>query len=236
MRPFSLSTLIRTHLSLSTLSKLHRSSICTGDFEDSKRFRSSIASTICTGERFRGSVISERFLFRSSIATTICTAISISLRSSDLNSDPSITRISSTSGGGTIAKPICSICYEDLNPIIEDLQSISIFRHVFRELWSVTSILTYYSYIFTFVHFNRLLFENDLQFDVFFDKPSLQQCIEYCSNAKKKRCPVCKQAFSEANVSRLYFQSVSNLYQKLINCEDNPGELRREIEKWKGRF
>ncbi|KAL7207460.1 hypothetical protein ACSBR1_029417 [Camellia fascicularis] len=111
-------------------------------------------------ERFRGSVISERF--RSSIATTICTAISILLRSSDLNSDPSITRISSTSGGSTIAKPICSICYEDLNPIIEDLQSISICRHVFCEL-------------------------------------CLQQCIEYCSNAKKKRCLVCKQAFSEAN-------------------------------------
>ncbi|KAL7246071.1 hypothetical protein ACSBR2_001242 [Camellia fascicularis] len=62
----------------------------------------------------------------------------------------------------------------------------------------------------------------------------LQQCIEYCSNAKKKRCPVCKQAFSEANVSRLYFQSVGNIYQKLINCKDNPGELRREIEKLEG--
>ncbi|KAL7223892.1 hypothetical protein ACSBR1_025369 [Camellia fascicularis] len=53
----------------------------------------------------------------------------------------------------------------------------------------------------------------------FFDKPSLQQCIEYCSNAKKKRCPVCKQAFSEANI-------IGNLYQKLIDCEDNPGELQ----------
>ncbi|CAL5422667.1 unnamed protein product [Camellia sinensis] len=105
-----------------------------------------------------------------------------------MNSDPSITRISSSNGGSTIAKPICSICYEDLNPIIEDLQSISICGHVFHELWS------------------------------------------YCSNAKTKRCPVCKQAFSEANVSRLYFQSVGNLYQKLINCEDNPGELHREID------
>ncbi|THG05723.1 hypothetical protein TEA_021131 [Camellia sinensis var. sinensis] len=97
----------------------------------------------------------------------------------------------------TIAKPICSVCYEDLNPIIEDLQSISICGHVFHEL-------------------------------------CLQQRIEYCSNAKKKRCPVCKQAFSEANVSRLYFQSVGNLYQKSINCEDNPGELRREIETLEG--
>ncbi|CAL5363834.1 unnamed protein product [Camellia sinensis] len=138
-------------------------------------------------------MISERFLFRSSIATTICTCDFDFTKSSDLNSDPSITRISSSNGGSTIAKPICSICYEDLNPIIEDLQSISICGHVFHEL-------------------------------------CLQQCIKYCSNAKKKRCPICKQAFSEANVSRLYFQSVGNLYQKLINCEDNPGELHREID------
>ncbi|CAL5368876.1 unnamed protein product [Camellia sinensis] len=143
-------------------------------------------------------MISERFLFRSSVATTICTADFDFTKSSDLNSDPSITRFSSSNGGSTIAKPICSICYEDLNPIIEALQSISICGHVFHEL-------------------------------------CLQQCIEYCSNVKKKRCPVCKQAFSEANVSRLYFQSVGNLYQKLINCEDNPGELHREMEKLEGK-
>ncbi|CAL5414779.1 unnamed protein product [Camellia sinensis] len=142
-------------------------------------------------------MISERFLFRSSITTTICTGDFNFTKSSDLNSDPSITHISSSNGGSTIAKPICSIYYEDLNPIIEDLQSISICGHVFYEL-------------------------------------CLQQCIEYCSNVKKKRCPVCKQAFLKANVSRLYFQSVGNLYQKLINYEDNPRELYREIEKLEG--
>ncbi|TYK14032.1 E3 ubiquitin-protein ligase TRAIP-like [Cucumis melo var. makuwa] len=36
--------------------------------------------------------------------------------------------------GCGIAKTICSICYEDLKPIIEDLQSISICGHVFHEL------------------------------------------------------------------------------------------------------
>ncbi|CAL5322675.1 unnamed protein product [Camellia sinensis] len=113
-------------------------------------------------------MILERFLFRSSIATTICTS-DFDFTNSDLNSDPLITRISISNGGSTITKPICSICYEDLNPIIEDLQSISICGHVFHEL---------------------------------------------CT----------------ANVSRLYFQSVGNLYQKLINCEDNPGELHREID------
>ncbi|THG20531.1 hypothetical protein TEA_023413 [Camellia sinensis var. sinensis] len=88
-------------------------------------------------------------------------------------------------------------------------------------------IIVISSQLFTSIdYYSRMIFN----LMCFFDKPSLQQCIEYCSNAKKKRCPVCKQAFSEANVSRLYFQSVGNLYQKLINCEDNPGELHREID------
>ncbi|KAL2468745.1 RING/U-box superfamily protein [Forsythia ovata] len=34
----------------------------------------------------------------------------------------------------SFAKTICSICYEDLKPIIEDLQSISVCGHVFHEL------------------------------------------------------------------------------------------------------
>lgn len=33
------------------------------------------------------------------------------------------------------AKTICSICYEDLKPIVEDLQVITICGHVFHELW-----------------------------------------------------------------------------------------------------
>ncbi|KAE8721460.1 pentatricopeptide repeat-containing protein [Hibiscus syriacus] len=34
----------------------------------------------------------------------------------------------------SFSKTICSICYEDLKPIVEDLQSISICGHVFHEL------------------------------------------------------------------------------------------------------
>ncbi|RVW47055.1 hypothetical protein CK203_097698 [Vitis vinifera] len=37
-------------------------------------------------------------------------------------------------GGSTFAKTICTICYEDLKPIVEDLQSISVCGHVFHEL------------------------------------------------------------------------------------------------------
>ncbi|KAI8545064.1 hypothetical protein RHMOL_Rhmol07G0013400 [Rhododendron molle] len=104
-------------------------------------------------------------------------------------------------GNNTFAKTICSICYEDLNPITEDLQSISICGHVFHEL-------------------------------------CIQQWFEYCSNAKKKNCPVCKQICSEASVNRLYFQSVGDqaLSQQPINCEENPGELSREIEKLEGKI
>ncbi|KAJ1429554.1 Zinc finger, RING-type [Sesbania bispinosa] len=36
--------------------------------------------------------------------------------------------------GGEFADTICSICYEGLKPIVEDLQSISICGHVFHEL------------------------------------------------------------------------------------------------------
>ncbi|XP_057462863.1 uncharacterized protein LOC130752977 [Actinidia eriantha] len=98
--------------------------------------------------------------------------------------------------GSTFSRTICSICYEDLKPIVEDLQSISICGHVFHEL-------------------------------------CLQQWFEYCSNAKKKSCPVCKQTCSEVNVSRLYFQSVGdqNLSQKFVNCKEDPEELQREIER-----
>ncbi|CDP08760.1 unnamed protein product [Coffea canephora] len=101
------------------------------------------------------------------------------------------------------AKTICSICYEDLKPIVEDLQSISICGHVFHEL-------------------------------------CLQQWFEYCTNGKKKNCPVCKQTCSNANVGRLYFQSVGDpndpgLTQKAGNYEENPEELRNEVRRLEGK-
>ncbi|XP_059634266.1 uncharacterized protein LOC132276712 [Cornus florida] len=102
-------------------------------------------------------------------------------------------------GNNSFAKTICSICYEDLKPIVEDLQSISICGHVFHEL-------------------------------------CIQQWFEYCSNGKKKSCPVCKQTCSEVNVGRLYFQSIGNANdpistQKPLDCGENPEELRREVKK-----
>ncbi|KAL0428811.1 UNVERIFIED_CONTAM: hypothetical protein Sradi_0507100 [Sesamum radiatum] len=101
------------------------------------------------------------------------------------------------------AKTICSICYEDLKPLIEDLQSISVCGHVFHEL-------------------------------------CLQQWFEYCPKTKKRNCPICKQSCTNANVGRLYFQSVgdpndSNTSQKPSNYEENPEELRKEVNRLEGK-
>lgn len=45
-----------------------------------------------------------------------------------------------SNSSGALGKSICSICYEDLNPILEDLQAISICGHVFHELWFLFSL------------------------------------------------------------------------------------------------
>ncbi|KAF3626512.1 putative pentatricopeptide repeat-containing protein, mitochondrial [Capsicum annuum] len=107
-------------------------------------------------------------------------------------------------GGNTFAKTICSICYEDLKPVVEDLQSISLCGHVFHEL-------------------------------------CLQQWFEYCTNGKKKNCPVCKQTCTEKNTHRLYFQSVGDpndpsLSQKPPDSEEGtPCELRNEVKRLEGK-
>ncbi|KAJ8529230.1 hypothetical protein K7X08_036065 [Anisodus acutangulus] len=107
-------------------------------------------------------------------------------------------------GGNTFAKTICSICYEDLKPVVEDLQSISLCGHVFHEL-------------------------------------CLQQWFEYCTNGKKKNCPVCKQTCTEKNTNRLFFQSVGDpndpsLSQQPHDFEGGtPCELRNEVKRLEGK-
>ncbi|KAL3337732.1 hypothetical protein AABB24_030058 [Solanum stoloniferum] len=102
-------------------------------------------------------------------------------------------------GVNSFGKTICSICYEDLNPIIEDLQAVTICGHVFHEL-------------------------------------CLQQWFEYCAKGKKKNCPVCKQACSEENANRLYFQSigdpnVTSLTQKPPDYKEDHRELKNEVKR-----
>ncbi|KAF9618013.1 hypothetical protein IFM89_039410, partial [Coptis chinensis] len=73
----------------------------------------------------------------------------------------------------------------------------------------------------------------------------LQQWLEYCSNAKKCTCPVCKQKCSKANVARLYFQSIGDANDStqkpsegLLGGGDDkdPVFMLREVNKFKGKL
>lgn len=42
--------------------------------------------------------------------------------------------------GNDFSRTVCSICYEDLKPLVDHLQAISVCGHVFHELWFVFPI------------------------------------------------------------------------------------------------
>ncbi|KAL6569558.1 hypothetical protein OROMI_014072 [Orobanche minor] len=74
----------------------------------------------------------------------------------------------------------------------------------------------------------------------FMSSGNLQQWFEYCPNVKKRNCPMCKQTCTNENVGRLYFQSIgdtseSSLSQKHHNYDENPEELRREVNRLDGK-
>lgn len=71
---------------------------------------------------------------------------------------------------------------------------------------------------------------------LFFAKSSLLQWFEYCESKKKNSCPVCKQTCFSNGVNQLYFQSIRDasdpiVSQKTLNLEEDPGTLRREVER-----
>ncbi|KZV37409.1 hypothetical protein F511_01277 [Dorcoceras hygrometricum] len=71
-------------------------------------------------------------------------------------------------------------------------------------------------------------------------KRSLQQWFEYCPKGKKRNCPVCKQTCTNANVWRLYFQSIGDandpsISQKPLDCEVNPKELQNKATRLEGK-
>ncbi|OAY73422.1 hypothetical protein ACMD2_21832 [Ananas comosus] len=94
-------------------------------------------------------------------------------------------------------KPICTICYEDLKPVLEDLHSIPVCGHVFHELWYPLLL-------------SSLLLSYPIQSNPEYWNKSLQQWLEYCPAGKKPTCPVCKQSFSHHPPVRLYFQSTGD--------------------------
>lgn len=72
-------------------------------------------------------------------------------------------------------------------------------------------------------------------------KSSLQQWFEYCTNGKKKNCPVCKQTCTEKNTNRLFFQSVGDPNDPSLSQQphDNEGrtpcELQNEVKRLEGK-
>lgn len=56
---------------------------------------------------------------------------------------------------------------------------------------------------------------------------------------KKRNCPICKQICTNANVGRLYFQSIGDpndsSSQKPRDYEENPDELRKEVNRLEGK-
>lgn len=128
---------------------------------------------------------------------------------------------------------ICSICYEDLKPVVEHLQAISACGHVFHELW--------------LVHHNQRSSKEVLGFldlcgnRFFFGNPSLQQWFEYCPNTNKRNCPICKQKCLLKDPCRLYFQSSGNQIdsiasEKVVEIEEDPALLRGEVKRLEGKI
>lgn len=56
---------------------------------------------------------------------------------------------------------------------------------------------------------------------------------------KKRNCPICKQTCTNANVRRLYFQSVGDANdsnsQKPLDHVENSDELRQEVNRLEGK-
>ncbi|PKI46361.1 hypothetical protein CRG98_033256 [Punica granatum] len=103
----------------------------------------------------------------------------------------------------TGSKMICTICFEELKPIFEDLQAVSICGHVFHELWSLylPSLQQWFEYCSS----TR--------------KHSCPICKQGCSGNK-----VCRLYFqSTGDIDD------SILDGKLMDCAEDPDALRREV-------
>lgn len=57
-----------------------------------------------------------------------------------------------TEGGGEMEstgnRAICSICYEELKPIVEDIQAVSVCGHVFHEIWYLSFSLSLFEFFY----------------------------------------------------------------------------------------
>ncbi|KAL6008484.1 hypothetical protein ACLOJK_033996 [Asimina triloba] len=126
-------------------------------------------------------------------------------------------------GGGSsshFARTICSICYEDLKPTAEDLQSISVCGHVFHDIWYISLVSSISHHLFLILHpFPSLSFL------------SLQQWLEYSPAGKKSSCPVCKHPCSRNNLCRLYFQSIGGEPTQYVSSRQPLDEASADAEE-----
>jgi hypothetical protein len=90
------------------------------------------------------------------------TRVKVGLATKEPEHSAQIERERDMVGGTTFAKTICSICYEDLKPIVEDIQAISICGHVFHELWSLSLSLSLSTH--TYTHARAHTFEHVYQY------------------------------------------------------------------------
>lgn len=114
------------------------------------------------------------------------------------------TKSMSSNSSGAFGKSICSICYEDLNPILEDLQAISICGHVFHELWFLPLSPSFISLPHR-QSFNLVFFLTFVLFSAFppIHQPSAMAGVLPCR--QEKQLP-CMQAvlLSEEHLSTLF--------------------------------
>ncbi|GAB2271754.1 hypothetical protein Dimus_006584 [Dionaea muscipula] len=104
-------------------------------------------------------------------------------------------------GGDTFAKTICTICYEDLKPIVEDLQVISLCGHVFHEL----------------------CLQQWLEYCTTAKKQTCPVCKQICSSKSISRL------YFQSLVDPVEISSLSR--PRIVDVDENPEELRREVKR-----
>ncbi|GAB4861673.1 hypothetical protein Ancab_036926 [Ancistrocladus abbreviatus] len=106
-----------------------------------------------------------------------------------------------SSGGEFFNKTVCSICYEDLKPVVEDLQAISICGHVFHEL----------------------CLQQWFEYCTSAKKQTCPVCKQICSSKNVARLYF--QSLGDPN------DTVLPRTQNVHNAEDDPELLRREVKR-----
>ncbi|CAN6485220.1 unnamed protein product [Victoria cruziana] len=105
-------------------------------------------------------------------------------------------------------KSMCTICFQGLNPIIEDIQSISVCGHVFHE-FCLQQLLEPF--------------------------PEAKKKAS-ATPARTQACPTCNQKFSQKHVSRLYLQWVEEQPKASATAKSHPCGSTRDSAGSRGEL